>query len=93
MTVVDESDFREKYPSSKFNNFSKISFLKINNVKYRKGLCIQLNDHKFPTFGLIHDVFVSNNEIFLGCQILKSIGFHRNYFGFIVVIIEEILVV
>ncbi len=89
MTAVDESDFRETYQSSTLNNVSKISFLKINNVIYKKGLAIQLDDEELPTFGLINDVFVSDNEIFLGCQIVKSIGFHRNYFGF-VVIIEEI---
>lgn len=75
-------NIRVKYSKFNFDNVSRISYLQVNGQRYKKGLCVQLNDNEEPTFGLINEIFVRNNESFIGCQILQTMGFNSLYFGF-----------
>lgn len=65
-----------------FANAAKLAFFQLNNIKYKPGLCVQLNDEELPTFGIIKEVFVLEESIFFGCQILKTHGFNRMYYSF-----------
>lgn len=64
-----------------FENATKVSFVQLNNVKYKQDLCIQLSNGELPTFGLIKEVFILEEDIFLGCQILSSYGFNRTLYS------------
>lgn len=81
----DHNEIRSKYmypEAFDVENSTKIHFVQINNLNYTNGICIQLDNFDPPTFGLIKEVFLSNNEIYFGCEILLNNGFDRNYYGY-----------
>lgn len=80
---LDEVCTRYTYPETFLVDLSKkVHFVQINNLKYNSGTCIQIDNFDPPNFGLINEVFLCQNEIFFGCQILFNNGFNRKYYGY-----------
>ncbi|KAB0790200.1 hypothetical protein PPYR_15466, partial [Photinus pyralis] len=55
-----------------------VNWVKINNIKYKEGLCLQFTENDIPDFIKIKFIFHINNEIyFVGC-LIYTIGYNTH---------------
>ena len=66
------------------DNIFSVKHATRNSVTYKVGTIIQTGSGKdlMPKFALITDVFIVNNEIFLGCQSIANLGFSKHFNAF-----------
>lgn len=85
MKSVDYDEIRTTYSCPEaflVESSKKIHHVQINNLKYHNGICVQIDNLDFPTFVLIKEVFLFNEEIYFGCEILINNGFNKKYHGY-----------
>lgn len=60
----------------------KIHHVQMNNLKYHNGVCVQIDNLEIPTFCLIKEIFVCQERVYFGVEILINNGFNKTYFGY-----------